>query len=117
MPSWPRSWANFSPLSLYSHRNAWANLHLLGQPNTFLARVSWGAGACHHCILGLDTVPPPNPAPAPLAAQMVVVLPRPGGALGVGSAGGEAAGEAAGGGKSKRKRIVVEELDKTPAKK
>ena len=37
MPSWPRSWANFSLLQLYSHRNAWANLHLLGQPNTFLA--------------------------------------------------------------------------------
>ena len=36
-PSWPRSWANFSLLQLYSHRNAWANLHLLGQPNTFLA--------------------------------------------------------------------------------
>jgi hypothetical protein len=36
--SWPRSWANFSLLSLYSHWNAWANLHLLGQPNTFLAR-------------------------------------------------------------------------------
>jgi hypothetical protein len=37
-PSWPRSWANFSLLSLYSHRNTWASLHLLGQPNTFLAR-------------------------------------------------------------------------------
>ena len=37
-PSWPRSWANFSHLSLYSHRNAWANLHILGQPNNFLAR-------------------------------------------------------------------------------
>ena len=36
-PSWPRSWANFSLLSLYSHRNAWANVHLLGQPNTFIA--------------------------------------------------------------------------------
>ena len=36
-PSWPRSWANFSFLPLYSHRNVWANLHLLGQPNTFLA--------------------------------------------------------------------------------
>ena len=35
-PSWPRSWANFSPF-LYSHRNARAYLHLLGQPNTFLA--------------------------------------------------------------------------------
>ena len=36
-PSWPRSWANFSFLQLCSHRNAWANLHLLGQPNNFLA--------------------------------------------------------------------------------
>ena len=36
-PSWPRSWANFSLSSLYSHRNAWADLHRLGQPNTFLA--------------------------------------------------------------------------------
>jgi hypothetical protein len=32
-PSWPGSWANFSP----SHRSAWANLRLLGQPNTSLA--------------------------------------------------------------------------------
>ena len=37
-PSWPRSWANFSLLQLYSHRNAWANLQLLGQPDTLLAR-------------------------------------------------------------------------------
>jgi hypothetical protein len=29
--------ANFSLLQLYSRRSAWANLHLLGQPNTFLA--------------------------------------------------------------------------------
>ena len=36
-PSWPRSWANFSPLYLYSHKNARANLYLLSQPNTFLA--------------------------------------------------------------------------------
>jgi hypothetical protein len=35
-PSWPRSWANFSLLWLYSYRNAWTNLHFLGQPNTFL---------------------------------------------------------------------------------
>ena len=33
-PSWPRSWANFSLLQLYFHRNAWANLHLLGRPDT-----------------------------------------------------------------------------------
>ena len=36
--SWPRSWANFSLLQLYAHRNAWANLHFLGQPDTVLAR-------------------------------------------------------------------------------
>jgi flotillin len=37
-PSWPRIWANFKLLSLYSHRNVWANLRLLGQPNTLLAK-------------------------------------------------------------------------------
>jgi hypothetical protein len=36
-PSWPRSWVNFSLFWLYSRRNAWANLDLLGQPNIFLA--------------------------------------------------------------------------------
>jgi hypothetical protein len=37
-PSWPgRSWANFSRLWLYSCMNAWTNLHLLGQLDTFLA--------------------------------------------------------------------------------
>ena len=36
-PNWLRSWANFSLLSLYSHRHAWANLYLLGQPKAFLA--------------------------------------------------------------------------------
>ena len=35
-PSWPRSWANFSLLQLYHHRNAWANLYFLGHVNTFL---------------------------------------------------------------------------------
>jgi hypothetical protein len=40
-PSWPRSWANSSRLQLYSHMNAWANLHLLGQPNTILAARRW----------------------------------------------------------------------------
>ena len=42
-PSWPRSWANFSLLQLYSHRNTRANWHLLGQPKTFLA---WGHNPC-----------------------------------------------------------------------
>ena len=40
-PSWPRSWANFSLFFIavfpLPYRNAWANLHLLGQPNTLLA--------------------------------------------------------------------------------
>jgi hypothetical protein len=31
-PSWPGSWANISLFYLYPHRNAWANLCLLGQP-------------------------------------------------------------------------------------
>ena len=37
-PSWPRSRANSSLRSLYPHGNAWANLCVLGQPNTFLSR-------------------------------------------------------------------------------
>jgi hypothetical protein len=52
-PRWPRSWANFSVLWLYSHRNAWANLHLLGQPNTFLARSPCSVAAtsaAHHTL-------------------------------------------------------------------
>jgi hypothetical protein len=39
-PSWPRCWANFSLLSLCSHRNVWANLCPLDQPNTSLAAVA-----------------------------------------------------------------------------
>ena len=42
MPRWPRSWANCSRLSLHSHRRAWANLHVLGQPNSFLASAPAG---------------------------------------------------------------------------
>ena len=41
MQSWPRSWANFSLLQLYSHRNAWANSHIVGQPDTLLAQEPW----------------------------------------------------------------------------
>jgi hypothetical protein len=36
-PSWPGSWTDFSPLLLHPRWNAWATLHLLGQPNAFLA--------------------------------------------------------------------------------
>jgi hypothetical protein len=39
-PSWPRE--DFSLLSLYSHRNTWVNLHILSQPNTFLAPAAGG---------------------------------------------------------------------------
>jgi hypothetical protein len=56
-PSWPRSWANFSHLQLYSHRNAWVNLHFLGQPTTFLTEATVIALDCAcffvtpvHCI-------------------------------------------------------------------
>jgi hypothetical protein len=35
----PEVCANFSPLQLYSYRGIpWANLHILDQPDTFLAR-------------------------------------------------------------------------------
>jgi hypothetical protein len=44
-PKWPRSWANNGLLLLYSHRNAWAILHLLGQSNAFLAAAPAGARA------------------------------------------------------------------------
>jgi hypothetical protein len=39
-PSWPRSWANFSPFTAAFPQECMGqlpNLHLLGQPNTFLA--------------------------------------------------------------------------------
>ena len=44
-PSWPRSWANLSLLSLCSHRNARASVHLLGQPDTLLAPACRRRGA------------------------------------------------------------------------
>ena len=47
-PSWPRSWASSSPFKLCSSVDAWASLHLLGQPNTFLA-----AGECQIDIVYL----------------------------------------------------------------
>jgi hypothetical protein len=51
-PSCPRSRANFSLLYLYSRRNAWANLHRLGQSNTFLAAVVRGSDQRHIAALG-----------------------------------------------------------------
>jgi hypothetical protein len=58
-PSWPsRSWANSSLLDLYSRTNVWANLRLVGQPNTFLAESK-----------ALDGVPP-------LVEQLFAQLPK-----------------------------------------
>jgi hypothetical protein len=44
--SWPRSWANFSLLWLYSYWNAWSKLHLLGQPDTFPVQGELRADIC-----------------------------------------------------------------------
>jgi hypothetical protein len=51
-PSWPRSWASSSPFKLCSRVDAWASLHLLGQPNTFLAQ----ALASHRYSISLVSV-------------------------------------------------------------
>ena len=60
-PSGPRSWANFRLLYPYSHRNAWAGLHLLqGQPNTFLA-----SGSAVH-LPRVPVRPRAGPSPAGL---------------------------------------------------
>jgi hypothetical protein len=79
MPSWPRSRANFSLLQLYSHRNTRANLHLLGQPNTFLARGARGGrnggGAREPASLGvLGPSGAASTAPARLALDVKVIL-------------------------------------------
>jgi hypothetical protein len=39
VPSWPRSWPNFSLSQLHSHRNAWANLHILANLTRFSLKV------------------------------------------------------------------------------
>jgi hypothetical protein len=44
-PSWPRSWTNFSLFLLHARRNARANLHFLGQPNSLLASGAGGLPA------------------------------------------------------------------------
>jgi hypothetical protein len=36
-PSWPRSWLGTFHRCVPTHGNAWANSHILGQPNAFLA--------------------------------------------------------------------------------
>ena len=62
MPGWPRSWANLRLLELYSHRNAWANLHLLGQPDAFVAQAAHYLGLLQRPLedggLGLRSGPP-----------------------------------------------------------
>ena len=42
-PSWPRSWANFSPLWLCSHWNAWASWHILGALTPFSLKIPTSA--------------------------------------------------------------------------
>ena len=49
------------PFALYSRRNAWANLHLSGQPKTFLAMLPRSMSANH----GRHAPPPSSPRPAP----------------------------------------------------
>jgi hypothetical protein len=69
-PSWPRSWANFSLLQLYFHRNVWANLHLWGNLTPFslqgagsetvsIETVSvWNSKQSHH-LSDVKQLPPP----------------------------------------------------------
>ena len=63
-PSWPRSWADSSNLQLCSHRNAWANLHPLGQPDTCLARSTaraetpWGRRSLAHRVTRPESANP-----------------------------------------------------------
>jgi hypothetical protein len=49
--SWPRNWANFSLLQLYSYRNAWAKSRLVGHPNASLA-AAHREGAGGHVLRG-----------------------------------------------------------------
>jgi hypothetical protein len=72
-PSWPRSWANFSLLQLYSRRNAWANLDIFGQPNIFLARRP-PRQRCGPCCCSSPSCPW-TPASGPTASS--APLPRP----------------------------------------
>ena len=67
--SWPRSWAKFSLLQLYSRRSAWANWHLLGQPNTCLARCASSLAALNWQA-GLD----PRPSTATTVSLCLTIL-------------------------------------------
>jgi hypothetical protein len=79
-PSRPRCWPNFSLLQLCSHRNAWANLHLLGPPNTFLARAPRrAAGQQRESALpaGGDPGGPRSADPAQGSAATISLRERP----------------------------------------
>jgi GNAT superfamily N-acetyltransferase len=70
-PSWLRSSANFSLSQLCSHRNGWANLHILGRSNTFLATaLDQGRGRewRPHRVVHRDAAPAPATAGVPPAA-------------------------------------------------
>jgi hypothetical protein len=47
-PSWPRNWANFSLLQLYSHRHGWPNLHLSANLTPFSLQARRGASTALH---------------------------------------------------------------------
>jgi hypothetical protein len=74
--SWPRNWADFRLLWLCSDRNAWVNLHLLGQPNTLLAQVLSHKESCRSTTTRRHR--PPNGVRG--ACETAVCLAAPGAA-------------------------------------
>jgi hypothetical protein len=59
--SWPRSWANFSPLWLYSRRKAWANLHLFwANLTSFSPKASVAKAKAAGANVQLQTAPTVN---------------------------------------------------------
>jgi hypothetical protein len=91
-PSWPRSWANFSLLSLYSNKHArvyifWANLCIAPFSLHDHVRLRWHSHLQLHLHLHLhhgDHAPPaptstlgPPPAPAPPSPSLGLRSPAP----------------------------------------
>ena len=75
----PKSSANTSLLWLFSHRNARANLHILGQPNTFLApKASRPLEATAHrragALAAAATAPRRAPAPPTRCARQALSM-------------------------------------------
>jgi hypothetical protein len=79
-PSWPRSWANFSLLYMYSHWNARANVHRLGQSSTYLAAAQpHGLGSYTHQPTGFSPLltVQPDTAPDELTRWQSWSVPQP----------------------------------------